>query len=124
VTLPGKWESPAEVCKRLKISRSKFARRWKRYAKAKPEDVQLGPTRRLIAIRSNPALDVFLIGSKRLELLARGSADILATLQVSRERIATLRGLTSQIGELASVLTQLPARKPLKSKRRKRKKAA
>jgi hypothetical protein len=89
------------ICERLKISRSKFSRRWKRYAKAQPEDVQLGPSGRLIAIRSNPALDVFLMGPKRMVLR-----------------------LTSQIVEVASVLTQISAAPRLKSKRRRRKKAA
>jgi hypothetical protein len=99
--MPGKWENTAEICKRLKISRSKFARRWERYAKAQPEDVQVGPSGRLLAIRSNPALDVFLIGPKRL-----------------------VRRFTSQIVDIASVLTQQPTPKRLKSRRRRRKKAA
>lgn len=56
----GDWETPSKLCRRLKISRSKLRRRWKRYPRPQASDVQLGPKGRVIMLRSNPVLDLFL----------------------------------------------------------------
>jgi hypothetical protein len=60
VELRGPWETPKRLYKRLRISASKFRRRWKRYPRPKASDVQLGEKGRIVMIRSNPVLDAFL----------------------------------------------------------------
>jgi len=60
VEVRGPWESPKRLCRRLRISRSKFRRRWKRYPRPKVSDVQLGTKGRIVLLRSNPVLDAFL----------------------------------------------------------------
>jgi hypothetical protein len=56
----GPWETPAKLCRRLRISRSKFRRRWRRYPRPKASDVQMGEKGRLVSLRSNTVLDLFL----------------------------------------------------------------
>jgi hypothetical protein len=59
----GPTETAKHICARLGISTSKFRRRRKRRP-PNPSDVDLGPTGRLIGIRSNLEYDKFLVGAR------------------------------------------------------------
>lgn len=60
VEQPGAWESRGEFCGRLGISVSKFKRRMRR-SKYRPQvDLDLGPTGRLIRLRSNAVFDAWM----------------------------------------------------------------
>jgi len=100
VTTLGQWETRSAICKRLNISRKKFTNRLKRYPKLGPGEVQRGPSGRLLAVRSNPTLDCFLVGPKR-----------------------AVRKMESQIARLAPIVAPSSDVRRLKSKRRQRKKA-
>lgn len=62
VEMRGPWETVRHVCERLHISQSKFRRRMKRRPRPHPSDIDVGESGRIILIRSNVALDNFLIG--------------------------------------------------------------
>lgn len=65
VAMPGEWESPAEFRVRLGISRSHFQRRM-RQTKFRPQvDLDVGPTGRLLRIRSNAVFDKWMLGTSR-----------------------------------------------------------
>ena len=63
VSIQRKWERQVTVCKRLRISPSKFRRRLVRWSRSRQVDAQFGPKGRLVLIRSNPELDIYLSAS-------------------------------------------------------------
>jgi hypothetical protein len=71
VRMRGPWETPAQICRRLRISRSKFCRRWKRYPRPNHGEIQRGEKGRLVMLRSDPILDLFLRHRSPARVLAR-----------------------------------------------------
>lgn len=61
----GPWETPKQAQVRLKISKSKFRRRWRRYPRPQASDVHLGDSGKMVSFRSNELLDAFLRGPER-----------------------------------------------------------
>jgi len=64
---PGRWETRREFCARLGISVWRFKRRM-RYTKLRPQvDLDVGPSGRLLRLRSNRAFDRWMAhGSRKI----------------------------------------------------------
>lgn len=96
VEKPGGFETPKEICARLGISESKFARRFKRYHKHHPIDTERGPLGRLIALRSNFMLDMFLLGAKRPNKADLGLASQICALAPNCQRFSASKQLNGR----------------------------
>jgi len=58
------WETPKELCERLKIRSSFLSQALRHPASPGPQDITYGPTNRVLYLRSTPALDAFLTKHK------------------------------------------------------------
>jgi hypothetical protein len=87
VEIRGHWETVAHICRRLKISPSKFRRRLKRYPRKSARDVIAGPSGRTLQIRSHLSLDRF------LKAIASNQSSQPVVLRVLKNRLAARRRL-------------------------------